>query len=122
MIHLIFCLHRLPTLSREEFQTYWRDQHAPLVRRLAPATGVLRYVQYHTFDHPALARTIAVRAGPEAYDGVAQLSWESLERMRVMSATPEARQAGRAMLEDERKFIDLERSPLFFLRENVVVG
>ena len=31
MIKLTFCLRRLPHLTREEFQTYWREQHAPLV-------------------------------------------------------------------------------------------
>ncbi|MFT5776135.1 EthD domain-containing protein, partial [Hyphomonas sp.] len=30
MIKLSFCLRRLPHLSREDFQTYWREQHAPL--------------------------------------------------------------------------------------------
>jgi acyl-CoA dehydrogenase len=31
MVKLIFCLHRRPELSREQFQAYWRDRHAPLV-------------------------------------------------------------------------------------------
>ena len=38
MIKLSFCLHRLPNLSREAFQQYWFDVHAPLVRSVA---GVL---------------------------------------------------------------------------------
>jgi len=32
MLHLIFYLRRLPHLSREEFQHYWREHHAPLER------------------------------------------------------------------------------------------
>ena len=31
MIKLVFCLRRQPHLSREEFQRYWRECHAPLV-------------------------------------------------------------------------------------------
>lgn len=42
--------------------------------------------------------------------------------MLAIRATPEARNAGRVMLEDEKKFIDLTRSPIFFLKERVVVG
>lgn len=122
MITLIFCLHRLPGMSRDEFQTYWRETHAPLVKSFAPVTGIKRYVQHHTFSHPALEGAITARGGPEAYDGVAQLSWESLEKMLAIRATPEARNAGRMMLEDEKKFIDLARSPIFFLKENIVVG
>jgi hypothetical protein len=30
MLKMIFCLRRLPHLSREGFQCYWREQHAPL--------------------------------------------------------------------------------------------
>ena len=33
---------------------------------------------------------------------------------------PDAREAGRALLEDERRFIDLSRSPLFFADELLV--
>ena len=39
MIKLVFCLRRLPHLSREEFHRYWLDTHGPLVRERAPALG-----------------------------------------------------------------------------------
>ncbi|HEY5625473.1 MAG TPA: EthD domain-containing protein [Dehalococcoidia bacterium] len=29
MIKLVYCLRRLPELTREEFQRYWRQNHAP---------------------------------------------------------------------------------------------
>ena len=35
MLKLTFCLHRLPGMSREDFQDYWYNQHGPLVARLA---------------------------------------------------------------------------------------
>src|SRR5690242_16791764 len=31
VIKLVFVLRRKPSLSREEFQRYWRERHAPLV-------------------------------------------------------------------------------------------
>ncbi len=37
MVRLIFCLRPLPHLSREEFQRYWRETHAPLVKKRATA-------------------------------------------------------------------------------------
>ena len=49
MIKLVFCLRRLPTLSASEFQRYWHDNHAELVRRHADALGIRRYTQSHTF-------------------------------------------------------------------------
>jgi hypothetical protein len=45
MVKLVFCLTRLPHLSRAEFQRYWRERHGPLVRESAKALGIRRYVQ-----------------------------------------------------------------------------
>ena len=120
MVHLIFCLRRLPHLSREEFQHYWREQHAPLVQRHAAALGIRRYVQAHTID-PALSQGIAApRQAPDPFDGVAEL-WFDLDDLAARLATPEVAQAGLALLEDERRFIDLPQSPIFFTEERVIV-
>ncbi|MEW6270992.1 MAG: EthD domain-containing protein [Thermodesulfobacteriota bacterium] len=43
MLKLVFCLTRLPHLSREEFQRYWRERHAPLVRSHAATLRIQRY-------------------------------------------------------------------------------
>jgi hypothetical protein len=42
--------------------------------------------------------------------------------LAAATATPEGRAAGAALLEDERKFIDLASSPLFWAREHEVIG
>lgn len=122
MIKLTFCLVRLPQLTREAFQTYWFEKHAPLVRSHQSVLGIRRYVQLHSFD-PALSADVrASRGGPEQYDGVAQLYWDSFEDLGQRLAKPEAVEASRQLLEDERKFIDLLRSPLWWGEEKVVIG
>lgn len=121
MIKLTFCLRRLPHLSREEFQRYWREQHAPLVAKHAGVLGILRYVQCHT-GHDALNGTMQTsRGGPEAYDGVAELWFESEEAMAANTSEAAAK-AGAELLPDEKKFIDLANSPLWFSDEFKVVG
>lgn len=121
MIKLSFCLRRLPHLSREEFQAYWRETHAPLVAKHAETLGILRYVQVHT-GHEALNGAMqGSRGGPDAYDGVAELWFESEEAMAA-NTSEAAAAAGRELLEDEQKFIDLANSPLWFGDEHVVVG
>ena len=62
------------------------------------------------------------RGGPEQYDGVAQLWWDSFEDLAQRLAQPQAVEAGRALLEDERKFIDLARSPLWWGEEKTIIG
>jgi uncharacterized protein (TIGR02118 family) len=121
MIKLVFCLRRLPHLSRAEFQRYWREQHAPLVRRHAGALRIRRYVQVHTADDGLNDALRASRDAPEAFDGVAELWWDAPEDLAAAIETPEGREAGRALLEDERRFIDLSRSPLALAREHEVI-
>ena len=52
MIKLTFCLVRLPHLSREEFQAYWRGTHAPLVASVAGTLKIRRYVNVPTLMPP----------------------------------------------------------------------
>jgi uncharacterized protein (TIGR02118 family) len=118
---LVFCLRRLPHLSRTEFQRYWRETHGPLVRHHAAALRVRRYVQVHTLDDPLQDALRATRGGPEAYDGVAELWWDSRADFEAALADPAARDAARALLEDERRFIDLAASPLFVADEHAVI-
>ena len=122
MFKLVFCLHRLPRLSREQFQDYWRHKHAPLVRELAPGLKIRRYVQSHCFYDEGLYSASKVRGGAAGYDGVAELYWDNLDDLYATATDPDAIKAGRKLLEDERKFIDLSCSPLFFTRENIVIA
>lgn len=117
MIKLTFCLHRLPQLSREAFQEYWRNSHAPLVARHRAALRIRRYVQCHAMTIDLNDAIRAGRAAPEMYDGVAELWWDGMDALQAALASPEGQAAGLALLEDERKFIDLPRSPLWFGRE-----
>jgi uncharacterized protein (TIGR02118 family) len=122
MIKLSFCLHRLSSLSREAFQRYWFETHAPLVASFKDTLRIRRYVQMHAATTPLNDLIRAGRNAPEMYDGVAELWWNSLDEMRDASGTQAGQAAGLALLEDERKFIDLARSPLFFGEEKTIIG
>lgn len=121
MIKLTFCLRRLPGLSREAFQTYWREQHAPLVAKHAKTLGILKYVQVHTHHADLNTAIQGSRGSPEDYDGIAELWFESVEAVQQSLSDEAGAAAGAILLEDERKFIDLSRSPLWFNEEFVVV-
>jgi uncharacterized protein (TIGR02118 family) len=121
MLKLVFCLRRLPGLSREEFQRYWRETHGPLVRGHAAALGLERYVQVHAAHDDLGAGLRASRGAPEPYDGVAELWWKDRASFEAALATPAAQRAGAELLADERRFIDLASSPLWLGEEHPVV-
>jgi uncharacterized protein (TIGR02118 family) len=122
MIKLTFCLVRLPHLSRAQFQKYWFETHAPLVASVAETLQIRRYVQLHSLPAEAHAALRESRQAPAEFDGVAELWFDSLEALAANSERAEAREAGRRLLEDERRFIDLAKSPLWWGQERVVVG
>jgi hypothetical protein len=127
MLKLTFCLRRKPEMTREEFQFYWFNNHAPMVKKYAEATGTRQYVQMHTRDNELTATIRRGKRGktgelPEGYDGVAQIYWDSVDDFRIAAQRPDNLDAAKILLEDERKFIDLANSPLWFGEEKVGVG
>ncbi|THD55838.1 EthD domain-containing protein [Phenylobacterium sp.] len=122
MIKLTFCLIRLPHLSREAFQAYWFDTHGPLVASVAEALQIRRYVQTHSLPADLNLEIRSARAAPAEYDGVAELWFDSLTAVTANAQRPEARAAGALLLKDERRFIDLSKSPLWWSEERPVVG
>ena len=123
MIKLVFSLRHRPDLTRDEFQAYWRDRHAPLVSRHADALRIRRYVQTHArASEVGAAQSVARGSEPDAYDGQAELWWDSFDDIVAAVSTPAGQQAALELLEDERRFIDLERSPLWFGEEKVIIG
>ncbi|WP_416896475.1 MAG: EthD domain-containing protein [Minwuia sp.] len=122
MIKITFCLKRKPGLTLKEFHDYWLNHHGPLVRKHQKALRMVRYVQVHAIETALSAGMQKARKAPEGFDGVAELWWESVEELEKSLDDPAAREAGRILLEDEAKFIDLPNSPLWFGEEHVVVG
>ena len=120
MIKLVYCIRRRTDLSLEEFQRYWLEQHAPLVKSFAEAIGAQRYVQSHTVMPQVNAMLQEARGLETPYDGVTELWWASEADMDQGLNTPEGREAGARLLEDERNFIDFSGSRLFLTEEHEI--
>ena len=121
MIKLIGPLHRLPSLSRDEFQRYWREEHAALIKKHAASLRIRRYVQVHTIDHPVNQSIPDWRGCPEPYDGVAELWYDSVDEFVQANSAPEGIRANEALGEDGKRFLDLSRSPLWLAQEQVII-
>jgi uncharacterized protein (TIGR02118 family) len=117
MVKMVFCIQRRPGISAAEFSTYWREQHAPLFQQYAAVLGVTRYTQSHRLDVRLNAALRSVRSGPDGFDGVAEVWFESLEDLMRGLLSDEGRAAGAALIEDERHFIDHANSPIWVADE-----
>ena len=91
------------------------------MKGVAETLCIRRYVQTHSLPAEVSAGLRASRGGPEGYDGVAELWWDTIEHALPANPSKAMIDAGRMLLEDERKFIDLARSPLWWGEEQVII-
>ena len=123
MIKLVMVVRRREDLPPAEFRRYWLEEHGPLARGIIESLGGHRYVQTHTLETELNAALAATRGITEIYDGLAEIWWDgSIEEMATAWATEEGQRGSAALLEDEAKFIDLERSSIFLAEEHVIHG
>jgi hypothetical protein len=118
LLKLVFCCRRRAELTTEEFQTYWLNSHADLVRSVRAAIPTMtRYVQNHTAFGPLTDGVRDSRGAGEPYDGVAEI-WVDLD---ATTDDPEAMTAAmQRLLDDELTFVDMLRSTVFAAEEHVI--
>ena len=104
-----FPLRHRADWTESEVRQYWLQNHGPIIRRNAPHSGIVRYLQVHRLNHTlneslqgALGFTVPVYLGhAEVWSGASV-------------ASPEQRRAAsQAAVDDESKFIDFSASTLF---------
>jgi len=122
VIDVILCARRRNEMSLEEFHRYWRDEHAPLVASHAGTLGILSYV-LHLSRNTGLESIVQDDRGcpADVYDGVAVLSFESLDEMAAKGAQPAALAAAEELADDERRFIDHAQSRIWFADHHTII-
>jgi uncharacterized protein (TIGR02118 family) len=94
MIMRISLLYRKNGMSREAFQSHWRDVHAPLASRMP---GLRSYLQLD------VTRTLGLLGRGSAVtppDGIAELAFDSAEASQAALAS----EAGRVAVADLANF------------------
>ena len=120
MIKFVYCVHRTPGLSPEEFRKYWLERHGPLVRSFAKALHARRYVQSHTLNTELNSYAQQPRGTREPYDGITEVWWDKAEDLISALQTPEGQNANQTLTEDEARFCDLPRCSVFFTEEHTI--
>lgn len=112
MIKLIVAIRRHAELSPAQFHEYWRTTHAAKVRSIpACARYIRRYVQAHTLDSE-------YAAGEPAYDGTAELWFDSLADRDAFFSDPDYLAL---VAPDERIFADMTQTRFFVTHEETVL-
>lgn len=121
MIKMMFGLKKLPTISIEDFHSYWREKHGVLAKEILPGAGVSRYVQNHTIDFKLDPDPRGLQGMAEPFDGVVEIAWESLEQVQAVFADQQMQEAAMVLIEDEKNFIDFSRSAMWWVEEEVFI-
>ena len=112
MVKLMACLRRKAGMSAVAFHHYWKETHGPLVKSVTEFSRYIRrYTQSHTMEDPA---SFFPPHSTPAYDGIAELWFESTEEMQKAFSEPRYLEIIRP---DEQKFIDLSHSVFFIVDE-----
>ena len=108
LIKRVSFIKRKPGMSPEEFSRYWREVHGPLALDLP---GMRRYVQCHVVPS-------AYDKGEPAYDGVAQLWFETMADLQHALNSSAYKDGAQA---DGPKFVDPDHLVHLLTEENRVV-
>jgi len=106
MLKKVFLVHKRPDMDAAEFRRYWRASHGPIAAKIP---GLRKYIQNDSIGDSD--------GEPPAYDGFAELWFDSAEAFDQGLASPE----GQAALADAANFMDLDRMQSFGVDEVTIV-
>jgi uncharacterized protein (TIGR02118 family) len=107
MIKLVYCITKKPQLSDEEFFRYWKNIHGPIG---ASIPRLRKLVQSHRINIPGDKH-------PLAYDGIAELWFDTAEDLLAARQSPE----WQASTEDESTSIDHTKVAYFVTEEHIIM-
>ena len=106
MFKVVFLVNRRADMSRETYQAYSNEQHAPIVAGLP---GIRRYVVNYSLE--------ASPEDPPAFDAVVELWFDDQQGFEAALASPRGQQA----LADQDNFLDTSKTVFLAVDEIAVV-
>jgi uncharacterized protein (TIGR02118 family) len=106
MIHIHYFITRKAGLSDDQFYRYWRETHAPIVKKIPQLKG---YIQSHRIPYDINNST---------YGGEAEVWLDDLDALKALQKSPEYLDGA---FRDEPNFIDIERSDFLAARDHVLI-
>jgi hypothetical protein len=119
-VKVTYLLSKRNDLTQDACHQTWLKDHGPLVASFSEILGMSKYVQSHTTAHEANARSQAAMGFMPPLDGITEVWVPSLADFEKGGATEEERQASMALVEDERRFVEMGASRCFLTREHLI--
>jgi hypothetical protein len=119
-IKCTYLLARRADLTVEACHQTWLTDHGPLVASFAKDLRMARYIQSHAIAPEINQGFVAARGLAEPLDGITEVWTRSTADADTGGATEGARRAGPALVEDERRFVEMGRSRCFFTKEHEI--
>jgi len=121
MIKVVYCIRRRADLSAQDFQTYWKEVHAPMLLERSAALRLAAYVQTSHVNSPYSARVERAGVLEAPFDGIAELYWANEHDMQHGFEDAEALCLQRRLAEDEANFVDHTRSARWIATERAPI-
>ena len=118
-LKVTYLLARRRDLSQADCHRTWLDDHGPLVASVAGPLGMAKYVQSHAVEHDWNAR-IPEAGFAETLDGITEVWMRPPGDPPTNAQSQVARDASAALVEDERRFVEMGASRCFLTREHVI--
>ena len=115
-----YLLARRVDLTVEACHNTWLRDHGPLVASFGKALHMARYVQSHTIAPQINQGFVAGRGLSAPLDGITEVWCANAAELAAGGATDEGRRGGAALVEDERRFVQMDRSRCFMTREHEI--
>jgi uncharacterized protein (TIGR02118 family) len=113
-----YLLTRRDDMTQAQCHQTWLRDHGPLVASFAEPLRMAKYVQSHAIAPEVNAAIQAGRNYEPPLDGVTEVWVNALDDLAAGGEA--ARDASAALIEDERRLVQMDRSRLFLTREHVI--
>ena len=121
MIKLLQCVRKQPELSDLDFRQRWREYGEELAK-LADEMNAVRVVLDTTFVIDLNRQLRDVRGSLPAFDGVAEIYWESGPELLRATEKDEMQERIDRLRDFQESFMKVAESSIFLVSEAVISG
>jgi uncharacterized protein (TIGR02118 family) len=116
-IKCTYLLTKRDDITQQACHETWLRDHGPFVNQFSEVSNMAKYVQSHTVHNDINASFVNGRGLAPPLDGITEV-W--IADPAASKGGEEAQKAGDAMVNDEKRFVEMGKSRCFITKEHVI--